>query len=272
MSISSHERGPGDGATRSGRPSGGDRRAIPADLPLLVLGAVGLIVAVVCFVAVLARGRYNPPEGKMWEATTFSFGVAVFTLSVAFLLPLAGYSPAGRRRWRSAYFVFVVYGYLLEPIQAWRGLDPRFTEAGRELDLVLGIGFAATALLNTALFLVLGFRLFSSGVLTERPVVRLGIRYGVASVMLSFAVGAVMIANHGRMVGGGGNLMPAHGLGVHGLQAVPLVALGLAWAGMERGPDGLIHAAGIGWLTAGFGALGQALSGARPMNPPCSRG
>jgi hypothetical protein len=233
----------------------------------LVLGAAGLAVAVLCFLAVVVRGRHIPPEGKMWEATTFSFGVAVFTLTVALLLPLAGYSTTGRRRWRWAYFVFVVYGYVLEPVQAWRGLDPRFTEAGSGLDVVLGIVFALTALFNTALFVLLGLRFFRADVLDRRPVLRLGIRYGVVAVFLSFAVGTVMIAIKGRVTGDEGNLMLAHGLGVHGLQTVPLVALVLAWACLERGPRVWVHTAGIGWLIACLGALGQAMVGELPTEP-----
>src|SRR5262245_7270342 len=72
---------------------------------LFAVGVAGLVLAVVCLVGVAVRGASIPPEGKMLDAATFCFGVGLFTLTVALLLPLAGYSPEGRRRWRRAFYV-----------------------------------------------------------------------------------------------------------------------------------------------------------------------
>ena len=54
--------------------------------------------------------------------------------------------------------------------------------------------------------------------MADRRVLRLGIRYGVAAVALSFSVGIVMSVNSGRKIGDEGNLLVSHGLGVHGIQ------------------------------------------------------
>jgi hypothetical protein len=234
---------------------------------LFAVAAAGFVLAAVCLVAVGVRGQFIPPEGKMLDAATFCFGVGVFTLTVALLLPLAGFSPVARKRWRRAFYVFAVYGLVLESLQAFRGLDPRFTEEGDPIDVVAGIIFGVTASLSTVLFVVLGLRFFRFEVLLGRPTMRLGIRYGVAAVWLSFAVGLVMSVNSGRHVGDDGNLLLSHALGVHGIQTVPAVALVVTWAGAAPRATGWVHAAGLGWLAACTAALLQALLGRAPLEP-----
>ena len=119
----------------------------------------GLGIALLCLIAAVVRGSSIPPEGKMLDAATFSFGVGLFILTLALLLPLAGFSPQGRRRWRRLSYAFWVFSFVLEPLQAFRGIDPRFTEAGNAADVVLGIFFGATALLLVVLFVVFALRL-----------------------------------------------------------------------------------------------------------------
>jgi hypothetical protein len=243
------------------------RAAATREPGLVAVGVAGIALALLCLVAVAVRGRFIPPEGKMLDAATFCFGVGVFTLTVALLLPLAGYSPPARRRWRRAYYVFAVYGLVLESVQAFRGLDPRFTEEGGPVDVVAGVIFGLTALLNTVLFVVLGLRFFRSDVLHDRPALQLGIRYGVAAVALSFGVGIVMSVNSGRTIGENGNLLLSHALGVHGIQTLPVVALLISWAGTAQRTTTWLHAAGIGWLAACTAALLQALLGRAPLEP-----
>lgn len=241
------------------------RATFTPDRGLVVVGAAGLVVSLLCLISVAVRGSFIPPEGKMLDAATFSFGVGIFALTIALLLPLAGYSGAARRRWRAAFYIFIVYGLAVESIQSFRGLDPRFTDAGGAVDVVAGIVFGVTAALNTTLFLILGLRFFRSDVLTDRPTLLLGIRYGVVAVVISFAVGVVMSVISGREVGEAGNLLLTHALGVHGIQFVPMVALLLLWAASGQGASRWLHAAGVGWLTACAAALGQALLGRPPM-------
>jgi hypothetical protein len=232
---------------------------------LFAVGTGGLVLAFVCLVGVAVRGRLVPPEGKLLDAATFCFGVGVFTLTVALLLPLAGFSPQGRRRWRRAFYGFAVYGLVLESLQAFRGIDPRFTEEGGPIDVVSGIIFGLTAASNTVLFTILGLRFFRSDVLTNRPVLRLGVRYGAAAVGVSFAVGIGMTVNKGRHIGDHGNLLLSHAIGVHGLQVIPVVALLVAAAHAAPPAKTWLHAAGVGWLVACTAALGQALLGRPPL-------
>lgn len=158
------------------------RRAVAAEPGLIIVGIGGLVLAVVCMIGVAVRGRFVPPEGKLFDVATFSFGVGLYTLTIALLLPLAGYSATARRRWRRAYYVFGVYGLLLESLQAFRGLDPRFTEEGEATDVIAGIIFGATAGITAVLFVLLGYQFFRRGVLDDRPMLRLGIGYGAAAV------------------------------------------------------------------------------------------
>jgi hypothetical protein len=187
-------------------------------------------------------------------------------LTLALLLPEAGFSPVARRRWRRLAYVFLVFGLVMEPLQAFRGLDPRFTEVGGMVDVVAGIVFGVAALLNTVLFVVLGMRFFRDDVLGDRPLLRVGIRYGVVAVWVSFAVGVVMSLVGGRVIGDDGDLMLTHALGVHGIQAVPLVALLLIWAGDSLHRATWLHAAGIGWLTACAATLLNATLGFPPSD------
>ena len=243
------------------------RAALGQERGLFVVGVTGLVIAALCLVAVGVRGSFIPPEGKMLDAATFTFGVGLFALTIALLLPLAGYTETARRRWRRLFYVFAVYGLVLEPLQAFRGLDPRFTEAGGALDVIAGIIFGLTAGLFTVLLVILGLRFFRGDVLADRPTLRAGIRYGMVAVWLSFGVGLVMSVAGGRAIGEAGDLMPTHALGVHGIQALPIVALLLGWAGTGGRVHTWIQAAGIGWLAATTATLVQALLGRPPLDP-----
>lgn len=232
---------------------------------LTAIGVAGLLISLVCLVGVGVHGPFVPPEGKMQDAVTFTFGVAIFALTMALLLPLAGYSERGRRRWRAAYALFAVYGLVLEPVQAFRGLDPRFTEVGGVVDQVAGAVFGVTALVFTVAFVLLGLRFFRSDVLADRPILRAGIRYGAVAVWMSYGVGIAMSVSEGREVGAAGDLMVTHALGVHGIQAVPAVALLLLWATSPSRSSTWVHVAGAGWLVACTAALLQSLVGRPPI-------
>lgn len=266
------EAGTGAGAHRiegAGREAAGPvahGRALFAREPgLTAIGVTGLLISVGCLVGVAVYGPFIPPEGKMQEAVTFTLGVAIFALTTALLLPLAGYSQRGRRRWRATFAAFSVYGLVVEPLQAFRGLDPRFTQAGGVADQIAGAVFGLTALALTVAFVLLGLRFFRSDVLDDRPILRTGIRYGTVAVWVSFGVGIAMSVNAGRHVGAAGDLMLTHALGVHGIQAVPAVALLLMWATRASRSSTWMHVAGVAWLAACTAALLQALVGRSPF-------
>lgn len=147
--------------------------------------------------------------------------------------------------------------------RAFPGIDPRFTEVGGAADQVAGIVFGLLALLFTIVFVVLGLRFFRSDVLIGRPILRNAIRYGTVGVWISFGVGILMSINAGRESGASGDLMVAHALGVHGIQAVPL--LGLVAASVVPRASRWLHFGGVGWIAACTAALLQALAGGPPF-------
>ena len=74
-----------------------------------------------------------------------------------------------------------------------------------------------------------------------------------------------MSVNSGRHIGEDGNLLLSHGLGVHGIQTIPMVALLVAAAGTTPPATRWLHIAGVGWLAACTAALVQALLGHPPL-------
>ena len=242
------------------------RTAISREPGLFAVGLAGWLLATVCLVAVGIHGRHLEPEGKLLDAATFCFGVGLYVLTVAMLLPVAGFSDTARRRWRRAFYVFPVYGFVIEPLQSFRGIDPRFTDEGEPIDGIAGALFGVTAVLTTVLFLLLAVQFFRRGVLADRPVLLLGVRYGVVSVVFSFGVGVIMSVNRGRELGDDGDLILAHAIGVHGLQTMPILALAVMASTLSQ-PGRRVHVAGAAWLTACIGALLQALFDEAPMEP-----
>jgi hypothetical protein len=240
--------------------------ALAREPALTGAGIAGLVLAAVCLVGVGVYGPVKPPEGKMLDAATFNLGVGIFLLTIALILPLAGFSDRGRTRARRLFLVFAGYGLSVETVQAFRGMDPRFSPLHGTLDMIVGGVFGITALLLTVTFLVLGLRFFRRDVLADQPLLRLGLRYGSTAAAISFAVGILMSVIQSRIVGEAGNLLPAHGLGVHGIQALPVAALLLAWSGAPRA-RAWMHVAGLGWLAAVGAVLVQALAGWAPTDP-----
>jgi hypothetical protein len=231
------------------------------------LGLFGLVVAAACGAAALIHGGwFVEPEGRLLDALRFELGSGIFFLTMAALVPRAGFAPAPRRRWVNTLVVMGIYFLVIEAVQAMRGLDPRFTAAGSSLDRALGGLFGLTALLLIVLTAILAARFFRADTMADRPDLRTAIRYGFAAIALSFGVGIAMSALSGRSVGSEGSLMPLHAVGLHGIQMVPLVAIVAFYCGV--GPvlrSRLVHAAGVGWLLLCTGLLAQAVAGRPPL-------
>ncbi len=234
---------------------------------LIAIACAAFLLAGVCAAVAAMRGGWSvPPEGRLLEAFKFELGVGIYFLTLALLLPLAGMSPRGRLRWLAWTQVVAAYFISVETLQALRGLDPRFTEAGGRIDQLAGIVFGVTALAILVLFIILVRGFFRRDALRDHPPLRLGIRYGVAAITFAFGSGVAMSLLQTRFVAAGGSLMPMHAAGFHGLQAVPLVALLVGCAALSSDTRmRLTHAAGIGWLLLCAGLLWQALAGRPPL-------
>jgi hypothetical protein len=231
------------------------------------LGLLALTLGAVCAVAALLHGGwFVEPEGRLMDALRFEVGSGIFFLTMAVLVPLAGFTDTGRQRWVTALVLMGVYFLGIETIQAIRGLDPRFTRAGTTVDQAAGAIFGVTALLLVLLTAVLAARFFRSDTMADRPDIRTAIRYGFAGIAFSFGAGLAMSALSGRAVGPAGSLMPVHAAGLHGIQAVPLLALMARARGVGPGRrNALVHLAGVGWLLLCAGLLAQAYAGRTPV-------
>src|SRR5918996_6013381 len=149
----------------------------------------GLGIALLCLITAVVRGSSIPPEGKMLDAATFPFGVGLFILTLALLLPLAGFSPP--RPATLAKVVLRVLGFRLRPrtasgIPGHRSPLHGSRECGRCRPGHLFWGHRAAARCPLRGLCSAPFR---DDVLQDYPTLRLGIRYGVVAVALSFGIG-----------------------------------------------------------------------------------
>ena len=103
---------------------------------IALLGFV--LAAVTTLVATIHGDWLLEPEGRLKEAVRFDLAIGIYTLTLAMLLPLAGMSPAGQRRWRGWTIGLMLYAYFMENVQSWRGLDPRFSNVAGPVDQILG--------------------------------------------------------------------------------------------------------------------------------------
>lgn len=226
------------------------------------MGVLGIVLGAVCGVVGLVRGLEVPPEGNLWETATFNGAVGIFLLTLALLAPEAGFTSRGQWWWGTLLILATLYAYALETVQAFRGLDPRFSVVAGEVDKLLGSVFFFDALLLMVLFVVFAWPFFQA----RTTPLRLAVRYAAGTCVLSFAVGIGMSLQQGRMVGDEGNLLLVHAAGFHGLQAIPLVAL-FRFRGSASDAKVLrwVHVAGIAWTGLCVSLLVQAGTGLAPF-------
>ena len=97
----------------------------------------------------------------------------------------------------------------------------------------------------------LGIRAFDASASGRRGLLVVAARWAGASMLIGFVAGMWLSANQGRFVGDAGNLLPLHAAGFHAAQAVPLVALMLAWSSVSiDAARRWVHLAGAAWAAA----------------------
>ncbi len=231
--------------------------------PLLFCGSsVGLVLALAAVVVMLVRGPSFPPSGDLTKVISFDLAAAIYSLSFWLLLPVAGFSPRGRRRWAHTFFGVGVTGYVLANVQAYRGGSVRFSLSAAPVDLAAFVGFSLVGLGLFALFLVFAWRVLKRSLSGPDGLLALGVRYACGSTLLAYAVGFCMQALGGARVGATGNLLPLHAVGFHGLQAVPLVALLLRWSVVPQdAARRWVHAAGLTWFALAAAVAWQTVLG-----------
>jgi hypothetical protein len=230
---------------------------------LSAMGFAGIVLGLICLAVLAARhGVPIPPEGDLHKPASFDIAVGIYLLTVTLLLPSAGFSERGKKRWARWNVALFTYGYTIETVQIFRGLDPRFSKHGTPWDQIAGRVFFGVALGILVLFIIMAARFFRRGRPDAGSPILLAIRYGCVAALGAFAAGIWMSAVAGRQTGAAGNILPLHALGFHGLQAVPLIALLLLWSGYDgRETRKWIHVTGIAWVVACAAVAWQTIAG-----------
>lgn len=210
----------------------------------------GVALGGLAFIAAGVRGSVVAPEGDLMKPATFDVALGLFILSLVPWLPAAGFGDAARRRWRHWMIGLLIYAFGIETIQQVRGIDPRFSQA-EPGSQIFGLAFFITALGITSLSVALAARAFDVRASGRRGLLVLAARWASVSMLIGFLAGFWLSANQGRFVGEAGNLLPLHAAGFHAVQAIPLVALMLAWSAVPvDAARRWVHLAGAAWAAA----------------------
>ncbi len=212
-------------------------------------GVLGIFLGIVGMMVMVIHGPIIGPEGLLKKAISFDIALGIYVLTLLLFMPLARFSERGLRRWRGWHVGLVLLAYCFENIQIARGLDPRFTTHGSPLDQILGGVFFLQANGLVVLFIILAVKIFRNKT-TANPLLLLATRYAFATTIIAFAAGEWMSTAGGPTSGAAGNILALHAIGFHGLQAVPLLALFLSWAGEAGRAGGRIQLAGLMWVGA----------------------
>lgn len=223
-------------------------RMFRSEKGLLCTSLIGFVLAIFCAVYVSFNGSIILPEGSVRDAFSFNAAIAIFILSLAVILPMANLSPVRRAKIRWGLVSTTLIGYAIETIQHFRGINPRFTQAGTMIDMIVGGVFGLISLLLMIFTVLLSVAFFKNNVSITKPMLY-GIRYSFVSMFIAYAAGLWMIALQSRYIGSSGNLIIIHGLGFHALQALPLMGWLLSDRRIKRAGV-LIHIGGCSWLVS----------------------
>jgi hypothetical protein len=234
---------------------------------------LSILLGMGCAAAIAIRGgEAVGAEGHLQKAMSFDVALGIYLLTLVMLMPLARFSPRGGTAWRAWHVGLVLYALGMENVQIARGIDPRFTKVGSVTDQILGGFFFLAAVGMIVLFAILAWKILARRMDGADGLLLLSLRYAGAATLGAFAAGMWMSAVNGSRVGQA-SILPLHAVGFHGLQALPLVAILLAWAGvapMRARP--WIHAAGCAWLAACAGVAWQTAQGRAALEPSLANG
>ncbi|MFD1706442.1 hypothetical protein ACFSCZ_06695 [Siminovitchia sediminis] len=214
---------------------------------LVMTGLLGFLLAAVVGLFILVRGPVVLPEGNLGNAFSFNAAIGIFTLSIAAVLPLAGFSIKRRKAVRWLFMNAVLHAYAIETIQHFRGFNPRFSREGSVIDMIAGMIFGIQSLLIVTLCFILMFKFFK---VSASPLI-LGVRYAFISVFAANLAGVAMIVLQSRFLGNDGNFIVLHGMGFHALQTLVLSGWLLEKVhGRDRLKKRLIHSGSIAWIAS----------------------
>lgn len=193
--------------------------------PALVTLALLLLINGLVHLALVAwLGPVRPPRGDLWRPVSFSLSLSMAAASIGAFLKELPVTDRAKRGFVLLLMLAMIADATIVTIQSWRGYDPRFPmnrQDPNERGWAMGMGLGALAITGlTAWYATHTFR----WTMRHRPLLAMGLRWGIALFAGGLAAGYWIIANRGRWWGEAGNILLLHGLLVHGIQAVPLPA------------------------------------------------
>lgn len=274
---------PAPAAGHGGHPAGRPTREIFRREPVLAGFGFALLAAILPLaLAWSLDGRLIDGVGVWVKPIKFLASIGLFALTFAWI---AGYLPEMRRRSapvRAAVWTLVAtasFEIVYITAQAALGQASHYNETTAfhaAMYALMGIG--ALLLTGTALPLAREVARHGTGL---HPAFRLSVVLGlVLTFVLGAGAGIALSLNGGHFVGGrigdaglplfgwsttGGDLRPAHFLGIHAQQILPLAGL-LAARALPRLAVPAVWAAAAAYALATLGVLLQALAG-RPFLP-----
>jgi hypothetical protein len=204
----------------------------------MTTGRVAYSVAALLFLSGLTHALVLLATGGSWQgpmslrkAATFglSFGLTLGTIAwTSSFLPL-------REKIRNRLLVIFMAACVLETalvsLQAWRGVPSHFNMETR-FDAAVAQSLAAGGATLVAIIVIMTLAAFRHNAAVP-PSFRIGLRVGFVTMLISLAVGALMIARGvGLVIAGnapqayatGGVLKPSHAVTMHGILVLPVLA------------------------------------------------
>lgn len=250
------------------------------DSRLFAAGALHLGLAALFLAGLFVDTRQVLGINPWVKPFKFAISIWIFLWTLGWLMaPLRARRPREVTRIGNGAIVAMLFEIVLIALQSARGTPSHFNHAGVLNEAVFGI-MGLMILANTLLMVWL-LKLFMEEDAGLPPPYLLAVRLGLGLLLLGSLQGGFMVANDAHSVGGRdggpglpfvnfstthGDLRPAHALGLHALQALPLFAFFLERRGIF-GPGfqwRLVLGAGVLYLIAFLGAWAWAISG-RPL-------
>jgi hypothetical protein len=249
---------------------------MPHNPPLMAVAAGNALVLLLLVPAALMDDTLILGISRWIKPMKFALSIAIFTATMAWLLSYLPGRPRAVRviSWTIAIAMIGEMGLLV--LQAVRGVRSHFNH-DTPLDEAIFGAMGLLILMNTGAVAYGGW-LYLRGPVSIGGAHLSGVRLGIALFVLASLEGGLMIARDSHAVGvhdggaglpfvnwstGGGDLRVAHFVGMHALQALPI----LGWLLEGRGIASArlwVRAAAAAWLVMTAMLVAQALAG-RPL-------
>lgn len=177
-------------------------RLFEGERALVMTGIYGFILSAGIAIYMFFRGSIILPEGNVKDAFSFNAAIGIYILSIAAILPLTRLNASRRKAVRWLFILTSLYCYIIETVQNFRGISPRFSREGTVVDMAAGILFGVVSLVLVILAVVLTVHFFRLKKSSQRPLLITGIRYAFISVLAANIAGLWMILLQDRLTGG----------------------------------------------------------------------